>query len=175
MHDTEAGVNAVTPDRRDRVATVHAQARQSLCIAGAFVLAAVVAALIPHRTGNWLPLHLFLVGGVLSAVCGATQMLAVTWSAAPAPKPIPAAVPRWGLALGAAGLALTRELGAPVAAIAASGMLVTGALVALAVLLAQVRATALHRRFHPAIDGYLAALAVGVGGTIAACSAERRS
>jgi nitrite reductase (NO-forming) len=167
MPDTEAGVDAMTPDRRARVATVHAQARQSLCIAGGFVLAAVVAALIPHRTGDWLPLHLFLIGGVLSAICGATQLLAVTWSAAPAPKPIPAAVPRWGLALGAAGLALTRELGAPVAAIAASGMLVTGALLALAVLLVQVRAKALHRRFHPAIDGYLAAVAVGVGGTIA--------
>jgi nitrite reductase (NO-forming) len=165
MRDTEAG--ATTPDRRDRVAAVHAQARQSLCIAGAFVLAAVAAALIPHRTGNWLPLHLFLIGGVLSAICGATQLLAVTWSAAPAPGPRRAAVPRWGLALGAAGLALTRELGAPAAATAASGVLVTGALVALAVLLVQVRAQALHHRFHPAIDGYLAAVAVGVCGTVA--------
>lgn len=161
-----AGSALSTRGATGRVAAVHHQARQTLTIAALFTISAPVAAIVPHRTGAWLPLHLFLVGGLLSAISGATQFLAVTWSAAPAPKPSHAALQRWLLAAGAVGLALARELDAPTAAIAAAGTLVIGALVLLGALLAQIRATALVSRFHPAIDGYLVAIFLGVTGSV---------
>jgi nitrite reductase (NO-forming) len=150
-----------------RVSAVHQQARRTLRIAALFTLAAPVAAIVPHRTGAWLPLHLFLVGGLLSAISGATQLLAVTWSAAPAPKASLATLQRWLLAAGASGLALARELDAPVAALAGAGSLVIAALVLLGALLVQIRATAVVARFHPAIDGYLLAIFLGVTGSVA--------
>ena len=107
-----------------RVAAVHREARQTLAIAVLFVIAAPVAAIAPHRTGAWLPLHLFLVGGLLSAISGVTLLLAVTWSAAPAPRPSHAAVQRWLLALGVVGLTVARELDAPTAVLAVCGALV---------------------------------------------------
>lgn len=150
-----------------RVAAVHRQARHTLTIAALFVIAAPVAAIAPHRTGPWLPLHLFLVGGLLSAISGVTQLLAVTWSAAPAPKPSHAALQRWLLATGAVGLTVAREFDAPTAVLAASGTLVIGALVLLVALLAQIRTAAPLPRFHPAIDGYLTAILLGIAGSIA--------
>ncbi|HET9611478.1 MAG TPA: hypothetical protein VFP06_17830, partial [Acidimicrobiales bacterium] len=47
--------------------------------------AAAVAAVAPHDLGTWLPLHLFLAGGVTAAISGATVLFTVTWAAAPAP------------------------------------------------------------------------------------------
>jgi hypothetical protein len=46
-----------------------------------FAVSAGVATVVPHRTGAWLPLHLFLVGALLLAISGTTRLFAVTWSA----------------------------------------------------------------------------------------------
>jgi hypothetical protein len=73
------------------------------------VVASVVAGITGLGDGWWLPLHLFVVGGLLSAVSATTQMLAVTWSAAPAPRPVVAAAQRWTLVVGATTLVVGRE------------------------------------------------------------------
>ncbi|HSP30350.1 MAG TPA: hypothetical protein VLN74_17510, partial [Ilumatobacteraceae bacterium] len=83
-----------------RVAQVHAQTRRGLVMTAAFVAAAVVAGVLSIGAGWWLPLHLFVVGALLTAISAVTQMLAVTWSAAPASRPAVAATQRWLLAAG---------------------------------------------------------------------------
>ena len=150
---------------RGRVAAVHAQARATLRFALAFMLAAPISAVVPHDTGAWLPLHLFLVGGVLSAISGATQLLAVTWSSAPAPRPGLASLQRWLLAIGAAGLALARELDAGSVATAVAGAAVITGLAVLAGLLLRIRSGAVVDRFTPAIDGYVLAIVLGILGS----------
>ncbi|HRD99680.1 MAG TPA: hypothetical protein PLV68_00175, partial [Ilumatobacteraceae bacterium] len=70
-----------------RVAQVHAQTRRGLVMTAAFVASTVVAGAAGIGDGWWLPLHLFVVGALLTAISAVTQMLAVTWSAAPAPRP----------------------------------------------------------------------------------------
>jgi hypothetical protein len=149
-----------------RVAAVQRQARHTLTLAFVFAIAAPTVAVVPHRTGAWLPLHLFLVGGVLLAISGATQLLAVTWSASPAPAPAAAAAQRWLLAGATAGLAIARESRAPHWLIAMFGGAVVASLAVLAALLVQVRARAVVDRYTPAIDAYLVALAFGVAGSV---------
>ncbi|HEX6418871.1 MAG TPA: hypothetical protein VFZ77_10245, partial [Acidimicrobiales bacterium] len=68
-----------------RVREAQRQAKVALAIAGAFVVAAVAATLAPHDLGTWLPLHLFLAGGLATVISGATVLFTVTWAAAPAP------------------------------------------------------------------------------------------
>ncbi len=149
-----------------RVTEVHRQARPTLWTAFAFAVTAPLAAIVPHRTGAWLPLHLFLVGGLLTAISGATQLLSVTWSSAPAPR---SRTVRCQVALVASGtllLAAGREAEVSVL-VAAGGAAVVAGEILLAALLAQVRSRARLDRFNPAIDGYLAALALGVAASIA--------
>ncbi len=147
-----------------RVAEVQRQARHSLLVAAAFSACAPLAAVIPHSTGSWLPLHLFLVGGLLNAISGATQFLAVTWSASPAPARLAALVQLVVLSTGAAAVAMGRELG-HASLSSAGGVGVAAALILLANNLLRVRRTAVTDRFVPAIDGYLLAIANGVVGT----------
>jgi hypothetical protein len=153
----------VRPDPR-RVVEVHHQARRSLAVTLAFVLAAPLAAALPHSTGAWLPLHLFLVGGLLSAISGATQLLAVTWAAAPAPNRNLAALQRALVVFGAVSVAGGRELELD-ALTAAGGLAVVGALALLARILVGVRAGATNDRFDAAVDAYLVAIALGLAGT----------
>lgn len=153
------------PAAPGRVAQAHHQARRSLGLAAAFALAAPVAWLLPHEAGGWLPLHLFLVGAVLTAISGATQMLAVTWSSSPAPAPALAAAQRWVLAAGALAVAAGREADID-ALTAAGGTAVAAGLVLLAVILLGIRRTAVTDRYQPAIDVYLTALAFGVVGVL---------
>ncbi len=160
---TDDGLGRGAPGR---VAAVHHQARRTLTQAATFVVAAAIAAVVPHRTDTWLPLHLFLVGGVLSAISGATQMLAVTWSAAPAPARRAASAQRALIGVGAAGVAFGHELEAPDWVVATAGTLVSIGLVLLGILLAQVRLRAVVPRFNAAIDGHLLAVVAGVTGTV---------
>ena len=146
-----------------RVTEIHHHARRSLLVAGLFAAAAPLTALLPHSTGRWLPLHLFLVGGLLSAISGATQLLAVTWSASPAPPRRFTSAQRWILAVGALAVALGRELDSTTST-AAGGVAVIVALVLLGVNLARIRSTAVTRRFVPAIDTYLLAVLAGIAG-----------
>lgn len=163
----DRGLRRAPAGEPGRVAAVHAQARGTLLVGLGFVLAAPISAVVPHDTGRWLPLHLFLVGGVLTAISGATQLLAVTWSSAPAPPRRLVVLQRWLLASGVIGLALSRELDAPRPATALAGTLVVVALVLLAALLLWIRCRVLVDRFIPAIDGYVVAIVLGMIGSLA--------
>jgi nitrite reductase (NO-forming) len=143
------------------VADVHAQSRRGLLVAAGFVVVAVVAALA--HDGWWLPLHLFVVGALLSAISAATQMLAVTWSASPAPSRRVAAAQRWALAAGTVALAFGRETDRTWLFFA-GGATVVVAMLALAVILIRIRQQAVTDRFAPAIEAYVAAVSAGAVG-----------
>lgn len=147
----------------DRVARAHSQARPALALALAFALAAPVAAVVPHDTGAWLPLHLFLVGALLCAISGTTQMLAVTWSTSPAPDRRLATAQRAAVAAGAVAVAMGRELEVDALTIAGGASLVVG-LGLLAALLLGVRRGAVTDRYYPAIEAYVGAVAFGLVG-----------
>lgn len=160
------GDAADRPARRadpGRVAAVQAQARPTLAMVSLFLLAAPIATAVPHDTGRWLPLHLVLAGALVVAVSGATQFLAVTWGAAPAPPPRWAAAQRWLVAAGAVLVAAGREAG--VDAVTGIGATATTAgLVVLAVLLVRIGRGAVQARVRPAIAAYLVAATAGVAG-----------
>jgi nitrite reductase (NO-forming) len=147
-----------------RVRVVQHQARLTLAVAAAYTAASPLAALAPHRTGWWLPLHLFLVGGLLSAVSGATQLFAVTWAAGPPAGDRAAAAQRALIGGGALLLAAGRELRLPAAVATSGGVAVIAGLATLAVLLVRIVKPAVQRRFDPALRFCLAALAAGVAG-----------
>lgn len=156
-----SGTDATTA----RVKIVHAQARRALLLAAVFAVAAVVAAVVPHRTGAWLPLHLFLVGSVLLAISGATRLFAITWSAGQPTSGALVAVQRRLVATGAIGLALGRELGVPEALLALAGSCVTAGLALLGYLLVIEARTAVVGRFRPFVRHYLVAVVAGIVGT----------
>ncbi|MFN8035375.1 MAG: hypothetical protein U0V73_05530 [Acidimicrobiia bacterium] len=147
-----------------RVATVQRQTRATFALVGIFALAALAAVVVPHRTGRWLPLHLFLAGALLLAISGAAQLFAVTWAAGPPPSARLAAAQRGLLAAGAAGVAFGRELRAPDVVTGAAGGAVVAALALLAVMLWQTVSHGVQRRFDPSLRAYLAALGLGVIG-----------
>ena len=146
-----------------RVVEAHAQTRSGLLIAAVFVVAAVVAGVTGVGAGWWLPLHLFVVGGLLSAISAATQMLAVTWSAAPATRPALAAGQRWLLAVGATALVAGRETERTWMFVA-GGMAVVVAMLGLASMLIRIRLQAVTPRFVPAIEVYVVATLAGATG-----------
>ena len=154
----------IPPDRTThRVAITQRQARPTLLVAAAFAVAAPVTAVVPHDTGAWLPLHLLLVGALLSAISGATQLLAVTWSAAPAPGDGIVAAQRWSVVLGAVAVASGRE--ADVDAVTGTGALLLGiGLGLLGAILLGIRRRSSVDRFHPAIEAYVLAVGFGVIG-----------
>lgn len=156
-------MNESTPARGDRVVEMHRHVRRGLALSLAFAAAAVVTALAPGRTGPWLPLHLFLVGSVTMAIAVVTVMLAVTWSASPAPPGGALAAQRWTLAAGAASVATGRASSTPAATVA-GGLLAAASLTAVAVMLLHARRTAHTPRFSPAIDAYVLAIAAAVAG-----------
>ena len=144
-----------------RVVEVHAQTRRGLLIATG--LAAAAGASVGAGTGWWLPLHLFVVGGLLSAISAVTQMLAVTWSAAPAPHPIIAGAQRWAIAVGAVAVVVGRETDRTWLFVT-GGITVVTALLALGGILVWVRCRAVTDRFVPAIEAYVAAVVAGATG-----------
>ncbi|MCC7077233.1 MAG: hypothetical protein IT198_08920 [Acidimicrobiia bacterium] len=105
------------------------------------------------------------MGAVLGAISGATVLLAVTWSASPAPRAGTATTQRTLLVAGTIAVALGRELDAAwLTGVGAAAVL--AALCVLAAILLQVRAGGVTRRFVPAIDGYVAALGFGAAGIV---------
>jgi nitrite reductase (NO-forming) len=149
-----------------RVVQVHAQTRRGLVMMAAFVAAAVLAGVVSIGDGWWLPLHLFVVGALLTAISAVTQMLAVTWSAAPATRPAVAATQRWLLAAGTIALVGGRETGRTWLFIA-GGVAVVVAMLCLAAILIRIRHDAVTARFAPAIEAYVAAVVTGaIGMTI---------
>lgn len=149
-----------------RVTAVHRQTRASLRWCLAFLVASVATAVLDGDAGRWAPLHLFLVGSLLTAISTATQFLSVTWSAAPAPPDRMALAQRGTLVAGASLLVLARRLDWPGWVAATGGALVVLALVLLAVSLGRIRRGAVVDRFLPAVDAYLVATAFGVAGSV---------
>lgn len=148
----------------DRVRLSHAQARATLQLALAFVAASALAAVLAD--GRWLPLHLFLAGGVVLAISGVSVMLTVTWSAAPAPSNRAVQVQRSCIALGAVGVGAGRELDLGAWVLAPAGFLYLAGLVLLAAVLAVTSRRGVERRFDPAVAAYLAAVVAGVAGVL---------
>ena len=149
-----------------RVAQVHAQTRRGLVMTAAFVASTVVAGAAGIGDGWWLPLHLFVVGALLTAISAVTQMLAVTWSAAPAPRPDVVATQRWLVAAGTVALVVGRETGRTWL-FEAGGAAVVVAMLCLAAILIRIRRNAVTARFAPAIEAYVSAVLAGaVGMTI---------
>lgn len=155
--------NASTPAAAGRVVVMHRHTRRGLATSGAFAVAALVAALTPHDTGAWLPLHLFFAGSLATAIVTVTQMLAVTWSAAPAPPEQLMGLQRWMLAAGALAAAAGRE-GDSRLLTGVGGGVVVAALALAGALLVTIRRRGSTDRYLPAIDAYLLALAAAIGG-----------
>jgi hypothetical protein len=145
------------------VADAQRQLRPTLVLVATFLVAAAVAGAVPHDTGRWLPLHLALVGGVLLALSGATQFLAVTWGAAPAPRDGVVAAQRWSVAGGAVLVAIGRE-GDVDLLTGVGGTAVAAGLVQLGVLLVGIARGAVQRRIRPAVVAYLSGVVLGLAG-----------
>lgn len=153
---------------------VRRQTRQGLAVAGLFAVAAVVAAIVGRGDAPWLPVHLFVVGTLLSAIVAVTTMLAVTWSTAPAPHPVIAAVPRALIAVGTIALAIGRERGHEWLVWFGGGA-IAAALVVQIPILAAIHRRGKTPRYRPAIEGYITALACGlVGATLGTLVATGR-
>jgi hypothetical protein len=134
-----------------------------MALAAAFLVAAGVAGLVPHDTARWLPLHLALVGALLCAVSGATQFLAVTWGAAPAPRRLWVGAQRCLIGWGAVFVVVGRERDDDVVT-AVGGASVLSGLAVLGALLAGIARAAIQPRVRPAIVAYLIAIALGMVG-----------
>ncbi len=153
--------------RTNRVTIVHAQSQTTFVVAGLFIASAIVMALVDNRTGWWLPLHLFLLGGVLTTISGATQLLAVPWCSSPAPHTWIVRTQQVLLAAGVILLATSHELDWNATLAAIGGVAILIALALLIGLLNTIRVTGPKDRFYPAIDGYMVALAIGIFGSYA--------
>jgi nitrite reductase (NO-forming) len=147
-----------------RVIAAQRQARDGFALTLAFTVAALVTAATGPRTGAWLPLHLFLAGGVMSAISAATVLFAVTWSAGPAPSRWLTASQQALIAAGAIGVAAGRELSGPGWVLDASALVFVAGLVTLATLVTTTVARGRERRFDVAVSWYVAAAAAGVVG-----------
>ena len=126
----------------ERVPLVQAQTRQTVRLSMALAGLAATAALTGEA--RWVPLHLFLAGAVVLAISGASQLLTVTWSAAPAPPDRWAAIQRWTVAVGATGVVAARRLDAPDATLGLAGAVYLFGLALLGVLLAATAARGLE-------------------------------
>lgn len=148
-----------------RVADVHHQTRQGLFVGLAFVVVAVATGIFQIGSGWWLSLHLFVVGGLLSAISAVTQMLAVTWSSSPAPSKATANIQRWMLALGTVAMVHGRE-NASERLFEIGATLVCLSMLVLAVILIRIRKQASTPRFSPAIESYVIAVFAGIFGML---------
>ncbi|HLT15785.1 MAG TPA: hypothetical protein VK007_03705 [Acidimicrobiales bacterium] len=146
----------------NRVRRSHAQTRVTVRMALVFLLAAGAAVLAGE--GTWLALHLLLAGGVVLAISGVSLMLAVTWSAAPAPADGWAWAQRLLVAAGAAGVAAGRHWDLGDAVVAGAGAAYAAGLATLAVLLVVTVRAGVERRFDAAVAAYVGAVAAGLGG-----------
>lgn len=146
----------------DRVRRAHAQTRTTLRLALAFIAAAPAAWAIEGT--RWLPLHLFLAGGVVLAISGVSLMLTVTWSAAPAPPDRWVLAQRSCIAAGAVGVGIGRETGWSDALLGLAGTLYVIGLLLLAGLLVVTVRRGVERRFDPAVAAYVAAVSAGLVG-----------
>lgn len=152
--------------RRGRVGRSHKVASAAFRLGGLFLVWAAVWAVERALAGGgawWGPLHAFMIGTVLLAISGATQLFSITWAAAVPTDPRIAAAQRWTLAVGAVAAILGIHRGV-------TWMTVLGAtLVALAIaglgwILVRIVRRSLLRRFDLATRFYLLAAASGLLG-----------
>lgn len=147
---------------RNRVRIAQAAARDGLVMAGLFTVAALVAAAAGTTGGRWLPLHLALAGGLVAAISGATVLLAVTWSAGPAPRPTVTRAQLGLVAGGAAGVAVACWQGWGDAWLVASAASFALGLAVLGVVLVHAVMRGSQRRYDVATAWYVAALVAGI-------------
>lgn len=160
--DGPASGRPATRGAAGRVRAAQHQARAALALAALFAAAAAAAAVAPHDLGTWLPLHLFLAGGVTAAISGATVLFTVTWAAAPAPPGWLPALQRACVAAGAGGLAAVRLADAPPAVLAVAGVIFATGLGLLGTTLVTTVRRGVERRYDVAVAWYVAALAAGL-------------
>ena len=160
-------VTFVSVERRraSRVGDSHQIAAGAFRLAGAFGVTAAVWGLVVLIGGGswWGPLHALLAGSVLLAICGATQLFTITWSASAAsPAPVPA-VQRWATAGGTGSILAGVSLDWPwLVVLGAAAML--GGVGVLAVSLVYSVRRSLLRRFDLSSRFYLLALGCGMVG-----------
>lgn len=153
--------------RKDRVTIVHAQSQTTFVVAAGFIIAAVLAGALSHKADHWLPVHLFLLGGVLTTISGATLLLGVPWCSSPAPHTWIVRTQQMLLGCGVILLAFAREHSWPHVWLMIAGTAVLVSLAMLIVLLITVRVTGPKDRFYPAMDGYVVAIILGILGCYA--------
>ncbi|HEX6146465.1 MAG TPA: hypothetical protein VF083_06770 [Acidimicrobiia bacterium] len=155
------------PDRAGRVVHSHTIARRALAGAAFFALVAMVWAVVVLTGGGswWGPLHAFLVGTVLLAISGASQMFTITWSASPAPPGWLSAVQRWlvGAGAGAVLIGVSADLDWLVWL---GALAVIGGLAALSASIIRAVRHSLLRRFDLSARFYLTAFAAGMIGVV---------
>ncbi|MEX2322432.1 MAG: hypothetical protein WEA29_01510 [Acidimicrobiia bacterium] len=148
--------------RRGRVARSHTVAAAAFRLAGGFIAWSMGWAVVVAVRGGvwWGPLHTFMVGAVLLAISGATQLFTVTWAAAVPADRRAAGAQRWVLAVGAVAAVMGVTFGLEWL-VAIGAVLVLGGLGLLGWILVGVIRRSLLRRFDIASRFYL--LAVGSG------------
>jgi len=154
---------AGTDRRANRVVEAHRLERRALSVSLLFVVGSVLVAVVPGVDPRWSAIHLFAVGGLLSAIAGTTQLLAVTWGTAPAPSRGLTALQRWAVGTGAVGITAGMALDAA-ALIIGGGVAVGVGLASVGMSLVAIRRAAATDRFAPSVDGYLVALGFGLAG-----------
>lgn len=145
-----------------RVVQVQAQAARSIWFSIFFLAAAGISS-ITSRQISWVTLHLVFVGGLLTAISGATQLFAVTWASAPAPASWAADLQRALIVSGAILAIVGGQVGARWLVFSGSALVVM-ALSFLAAILFWVVRNGRLRRFDCALRYYLVALACGIVG-----------
>lgn len=166
--------------RPRRVADSHQIVGAAFRLSAVFILWAagwsVYRAFVP---GSWWgPLHAFMVGGVLLAISGATQLFSVTWAAAIPPDPRLALSQRWMLATGAA-TAIAGVVWESTPVVVLGATLVGLGLLTLGWILIGVTRRSLLKRFGLSSRFYLLGIAAGaigvmLGGLIASGSSGSR-
>src|SRR3546814_3802706 len=147
------------PPRSTRTDTLFPYTTLFRSLALGFIAAAALSAAAVDA--RWLPLHLFLAGGMVLAISGVSLMLTVTWSAAPAPSDRWVTWQRVAVAVGAAGVGIGREAELADAVVGVSGALYVAGLVTLAGLLVVPIRPGVGRRFDAAVSDYVLALTAG--------------
>lgn len=145
----------------DRVRLAQRQARWTMPVVGLFVVGALSAGALDSR---WAMIHLVLAGATVLVISAASLMLAVTWSAAPAPPDSLVVLQRTCVTVGVAVLVSGRQADAPtwVPVLGAAGY--AAGLLLLAGLLVLTVRRGVERRYDPPVAGYAVALLAGVVG-----------
>lgn len=148
--------------RRPRVLEMHLVVRVAFAVAAVFgVISLVWAAVVGVNGGSWWgPIHAFLLGAVLAAISGTSQLFTVTWASAPPPSQALTSSQGALLVIGAV-CALIGVTAGIVPLIWLGAVAIVSALLLLALILVRIVHSSLLRRFDLSSRFYLLALASG--------------